>query len=209
MLVSVSFLKNKLGEKQTIINIDKSNADFIHVDIMDGKFVENKNFTYDEIKDFFIDINKPLDIHLMVEDNLSYIKEFVKLKPAYISFHVESCNNIEECIKYLHDNNIKAGIALNPETRIYNILPYLNELDLVLVLSVHPGYGGQEFIKDTLKKINELKALQPKYNYIINVDGGINSDTIKEVNSDMVVSGFYVVSQDDYNERINELKKGK
>lgn len=207
MLVSVSFLKNKLGEKQTIINIDKSNADFIHVDIMDGKFVENKNFTYDEIKDFFIDINKPLDIHLMVEDNLSYIKEFVKLKPAYISFHVESCNNIEECIKYLHDNNIKAGIALNPETRIYNILPYLNELDLVLVLSVHPGYGGQEFIKDTLKKINELKALQPKYNYIINVDGGINSDTIKEVNSDMVVSGFYVVSQDDYNERINELKK--
>lgn len=209
MLVSVSFLKNKLGEKQTIINIDKSNADFIHVDIMDGKFVENKNFTYDEIKDFFIDINKPLDIHLMVEDNLSYIKEFVKLKPAYISFHVESCENIEECIKYLHDNNIKAGIALNPETRIYNILPYLNDLDLVLVLSVHPGYGGQEFIKDTLKKINELKALQPKYNYIINVDGGINSDTIKEVNSDMVVSGFYVVSQDDYNERINELKKGK
>ena len=207
MLISVSFLKNKLGEKQTIINIDKSNADFIHVDIMDGKFVENKNFTYDEIKDFFIDINKPLDIHLMVEDNLSYIKEFVKLKPAYISFHVESCENIEECIKYLHDNNIKAGIALNPETRIYNILPYLNELDLVLVLSVHPGYGGQEFIKDTLKKINELKALQPKYNYIINVDGGINSDTIKEVNSDMVVSGFYVVSQDDYNERINELKK--
>lgn len=206
MLVSVSFLKNKLGEKQTIINIDKSNADFIHVDIMDGKFVENKNFTYDEIKDFFIDINKPLDIHLMVEDNLSYIKEFVKLKPAYISFHVESCENIEECIKYLHDNNIKAGIALNPETRIYNILPYLNDLDLVLVLSVHPGYGGQEFIKDTLKKINELKALQPKYNYIINVDGGINSDTIKEVNSDMVVSGFYVVSQDDYNERINILK---
>ena len=156
MLVSVSFLKNKLGEKQTIINIDKSNADFIHVDIMDGKFVENKNFTYDEIKDFFIDINKPLDIHLMVEDNLSYIKEFVKLKPAYISFHVESCENIEECIKYLHDNNIKAGIALNPETRIYNILPYLNELDLVLVLSVHPGYGGQEFIKETIEYV-EIK----------------------------------------------------
>ena len=206
MLVSVSFLKNINGEKQTIIDIDKSNADYIHVDIMDGKFVENKNFTYEEIKDYFNDIKKPLDIHLMVDDNLSYIKEFSKLKPEYISFHIESCNNVKECIKYLHDNNIKAGIALNPETRIYNILPYLKEIDLVLVLSVHPGYGGQEFIKDTYNKINELKALQSKYNYIINVDGGINGETIKEINSDMVVSGFYVVSQKDYNERINELR---
>ena len=206
MLVSVSFLKNINGEKQTIIDIDKSNADYIHVDIMDGKFVENKNFTYDEIKDYFVNINKPLDIHLMVEDSLSYIKEFVKLKPEYITFHIESTDNVEECIKYLHDNNIKAGIALNPETRIYNTLPYLNDIDLVLVLSVHPGYGGQEFIKDTIKKINELKALQSKYKFIINVDGGINGDTIKQVNSDMVVSGFYVISEQNYNNRINELK---
>ena len=206
MLVSVSFLKNINGEKQTIIDIGKSNADYIHVDIMDGKFVDNKNFTYEEIKDLFIDINKPLDIHLMVEDSLSYIKEFARLKPEYISFHIESTNNVLECIKYLHDNNIKAGIAINPETRIYKILPYLDNIDLVLVLSVHPGYGGQTFIEDTYNKINELKALQTKYNYIINVDGGINGDTIKKVNSDMVVSGFYVVSQEDYNERINELK---
>ena len=206
MLVSVSFLKNKNGERQTILDIDKSNADYIHVDIMDGMFAGEKNFTYEEIKDYFKDINKPLDIHLMVEDNLSYIKEFVKLKPEYITFHIESCNNVDECIKYLHDHNVKAGIALNPETRIYNIMPYLKDLDLVLVLSVHPGYGGQEFIKDVLKKISELKALQTKYNYIINVDGGINGDTIIDINSDMVVSGFYVVSQDSYNERINELK---
>ena len=207
MLVSVSFLKNKLGEQQTIKNIDKSNADYIHIDIMDGKFVENKNFSYDEIKDYFNGINKPLDVHLMVNDTLSYIKDFVKLKPEYITFHIESTDNIDECIKYLHEHNIKAGIALNPETRIFNVLPYLKNIDLILIMSVHPGYGGQEFIKDVLKKINELKALQTKYKYIINVDGGINGNTIKEVNSDMVVSGFYVVSQDDYNERINELKK--
>ena len=206
MLVSVSFLKNINGERQTIIDIDKSNADYIHVDIMDGKFVENKNFTYDEIKDFFVDIKKPLDIHLMVEDNLSYIKEFVKLNPEYITFHVESCNNVKECINYLHEHNVKAGLALNPQTRIFNILPYIDDIDLVLVLSVNPGYGGQEFKKEVLSKINELKALQSKYNYIINVDGGINGDTIKDVNSDMVVSGFYVVSQESYNERINELK---
>ena len=206
MLVSVSFLKNKNGERQTIIDINKSNADYIHVDIMDGKFVEKKNFTYEEIKDLFQGINKPLDVHLMVNDSFSYIKEFVKLKPKYITFHIESTNNVEECIRYIHENGIKAGIALNPETRIYNILPYLKDIDLVLAMGVHPGLGGQEFIKDVLKKINELKALKTKYNYIINVDGGINGDTIKEVNSDMVVSGFYVVSQDSYNERINELK---
>ena len=143
----------------------------------------------------------------MAEDNLSYIKEFAKLNPEYITFHVESCTNVDECIDYLHEHNIKAGIALKPETRIYNILPYLSKIDLVLLLSVHPGYGGQEFIKDIIKKINELKAIQPKYNFIINVDGGINGDTIKEVNSDMVVSGFYIISQSSYNERINILKK--
>lgn len=206
MLVSVSFLKNINGDKQTIFDINKSNADFIHVDIMDGKFVEKKNYTYDEIKDYFVGIEKPLDIHIMAEDSLSYIEEFVKLKPKYLTFHIESKSNIDECIKYIHDHNIKAGIALNPETRIYNILPYLKDIDLVLVMGVHPGKGGQEFIKDMTKKVNELKALQSKYNFIINVDGGINGDTIKIINSDMVVSGFYVVSQDSYNERINELK---
>lgn len=207
MLVSVSFLKNKNGERQTIIDIDKSNADYIHVDIMDGKFVDNKNFTYEEIKDYFKDINKPLDIHLMVEDAMSYIKEFINLKPEFLTFHVESNANIKECIDFIHKNNVKAGIAINPNTRVYNILPYINDIDLTLVMGVNPGYGGQEFNKEVLKKINELKALQVKYNYIINVDGGINGETIKDINSDMVVSGFYVVSQDDYNERINILKK--
>ena len=206
MLVSVSFLKNKNGEKQTILDIDKSNADYIHVDIMDGKFAGKKNFTYDQIKDYFKDIKKPLDVHLMVNDSLDYIKEFAQLKPEYLTFHIESTKNIADCIKYIHDNGIKAGIAINPETRIYNILPYLDNIELVLVMSVHPGLGGQTFIEDVLKKINELKALQSKYNYIINVDGGVNGDTIKNINSDMVVSGFYVVSQDSYNERINELK---
>ena len=207
MLVSVSFLKNINGERQTILDIDRSNADYIHVDIMDGKFVDNKNFTYEEIKDYFEGVNKPLDIHIMAEDNLSYIKDFAKLNPEFITFHIESCTNVDECINYLHEHNIKVGIALKPETRIYNILPYLSKIDLVLLLSVNPGYGGQKFIKDIIKKINELKAIQPKYNFIINVDGGINEETIKDVKSDMVVSGFYVVSQDNYNERINILKK--
>ena len=206
MLVSVSFLKNINGERQTILDIDKSNADFIHVDIMDGIFVKNKNFSYDEIKDYFNGITKPLDIHLMVNDPLMYIKDFVKLKPEYITFHIEVNSNIEECIKYLKQNNIKVGLAINPETRVYKVLPYLKDIDLVLVMSVHPGYGGQEFIRDTVNKINELKALQSKYNYIINVDGGINGDTVKLVNSDMVVSGFYVVSQQDYTKSINNLK---
>ncbi|MBR1417044.1 MAG: ribulose-phosphate 3-epimerase [Bacilli bacterium] len=207
MLVSVSFLKNINGEKQTILDIAKSNADFIHVDIMDGKFVDNKNFTYDEIKDYFVNVDKPLDIHLMVNDVMSYIKDFAKLKPEYITFHIEATDNVLECINYLKDNNIKCGIAINPETSISSILKYLDKIDLVLVMGVHPGYGGQEFIKEVTLKIDELKKLQINYNYIINVDGGVNGDTINIINSDMVVSGFYVVSNDNYNERIDTLRK--
>ena len=206
MLVSVSFLKNTKGIEQTIIDIDKSNADYIHVDVMDGLFAGEKNFTYDNINNYFNNVTKPLDVHLMVNDSLTYIKDFAKLNPKYITFHVESKSNIDECIAYLKEKNIKVGLAINPETRIFNLLPYLNKIDLVLVMSVHPGLGGQKFISDVTKKINELNILKKKYNFIINVDGGINDETINLVNSDMVVSGSYVVISDNYNDQIRMLK---
>ena len=209
MLIGVSFLKNTNGERQTILDIDKSEADYIHVDVMDGVFVNNKTFSCEEFIDLLQGVNKPLDIHLMVEHPMEYIKEFVKLNPKYITFHVEIKDDIREIINYLHMHNIKVGIALNPDTRIYSVIPYLHNVDLVLVMSVYPGQGGQSFIEQSVNKINELKAIGKKYHYLINVDGGINNETIKKVNSDMAVSGSYVVSASDYNERIALLKNSK
>ena len=207
MLISVSFLKNKDGNYETINKLNNTSCDYIHIDIMDGKFTKNKNFEYSEIEELFKNNKKRLDVHLMVEDAYSYIEDYIKLKPDFITFHIESKSDINKCIKLVKDNNIKVGLAINPETRIYSILPYINDIDLVLVMSVVPGEGGQAFIKDVVKKINELKALQRKYKYVINVDGGINNETIKLVNSDMIVSGSYITMSDNFNENINKLKE--
>lgn len=207
MLISVSFLKNKDGNYETINKLNNTSCDYIHIDIMDGKFTKNKNFEYKEIEELFKDNKKRLDVHLMVEDAYSYIEDYIKLKPDFITFHIESKSDINKCIKLVKDNNIKVGLAINPDTRIYTILPYINDIDLVLVMSVVPGEGGQAFIKDVVKKINELKALQRKYKYVINVDGGINNETIKLVNSDMIVSGSYITMSDNFNENINKLKE--
>ena len=207
MLISVSFLKNKEGNIETINKLNNTSCDYIHIDIMDGKFTKNKNFEYSEIEELFKNNKKRLDVHLMVEDAYSYIEDYIKLKPDFITFHIESKSDINKCIKLVKDNNIKVGLAINPETRIYSILPYINDIDLVLVMSVVPGEGGQAFIKDVVKKINELKALQRKYKYVINVDGGINNETIKLVNSDMIVSGSYITMSDNFNENINKLKE--
>ena len=207
MLVSVSFLKNKLGIEETIKKIDSSNADMIHVDVMDGEFVSEKNFTYDTIKDSFIGINKELDVHLMVNNVFEYVKDFVKLKPKYISFHIEAVDNPKEIISFLKENNIKVGLAIKPETRVFELLPYLKDIDLIIVLSVNPGLGGQQFIQDVIPKIRELNALKSKYNYLISVDGGVNDETIKQFESDIVVSGSYITMEDDYDLYINRLKK--
>lgn len=206
MKVSVSFLKSKYDLKTTIDKINETQADYIHVDVMDGVFVSNKTSDISEIINAFKDNIKPLDIHIMAIDNIKYIKEYLSLKPKYITFHIESIKNIHEAIKLIKDNNVKVGIAINPETRLYSIIPYLEIIDLVLVMGVKPGFGGQGFIKETINKINELKAIQPKYNFIINVDGGVNDETIKYINSDMVVSGSYVCMNDDMTEAIKTLK---
>lgn len=206
MLVSVSFLKNKLGNLKTVQQIDLSLADYIHVDFMDGTLFGEKNLEMDELDDLFQGISKPLDIHLMVKDSMKYINECILLKPEYISIHVES-ENAMEAIDVLKKHNIKVGIAISPETKVYKILPYLNKVDLVLILSVKPGLGGQKIIPSTTNKIMELKALQKKYHYLISVDGGINNETVSLVNkSDIIVSGSYICLSDNFNDKIKELK---
>ena len=205
MKVAVSFIKSKYSELETINIINETSADFLHVDIMDGIFTENKNYDYEDIKLFLKNNHKPLDIHLMCESPLEYIENFIKLNPHSISFHIETVKNPLKLIELLHENNIKCGLAINPETDIKKILPYLNIIDIVLVMSVHPGKGGQKFIPEVVDKINELSKL--KNNFAIEIDGGVNNETIKLLeNADIVVSGSYVCCSDDFEERIRKLK---
>lgn len=197
MKISASFL--------TIDNIDNVNKlvdcdiDYLHLDIMDGIFVNNKNEVIN------ITNKKPLDVHLMVNDVYKYIDIYKNLNPLFITFHYEAVTDVLEVVNYIKKFNIKVGLSIKPSTKVEEIIPYLPYLDLVLVMSVEPGQGGQSFIMDTVDKIRKLKEL--KGNYLIEVDGGINDNTINLINdADIIVVGSYITSGD-YEERIKNLKE--
>ena len=197
MKISASFL--------TIDNIDNVNKlvncdiDYLHLDIMDGIFVNNKNEVLN------ITNKKPLDVHLMVSDVYKYIDIYKNLNPLFITFHYEAVTNVLEVVNYIKKLNIKVGLSIKPSTKVEEIIPYLPYLDLVLIMSVEPGEGGQTFIMDTVDKIKKLKEL--KGNYLIEVDGGINNSTIDLVKDvDIIVVGSYITSGD-YENRIKSLKE--
>ena len=197
MKISASFLTI-----DNIDNVDKladCDIDYLHLDIMDGIFVNNKN----EVTN--ISNKKPLDVHLMVNDVYKYIDQYAKLNPLFITFHYEVNDSIIDVINYIKKFNIKVGLSIKPSTKVEQIIPYLPYLDLVLVMSVEPGAGGQTFIMDTVDKIKKLKEL--KGNYLIEVDGGINDNTINLVSdADIIVVGSYITSGN-YEERIKKLKE--
>jgi len=206
MKVAVSFIKSRVNEKETVDLINKTSADFLHVDIMDGKFVENITYDFEDIELFVKDNKKPLDIHLMCKEPQAYIEEYLKLKPYNITFHIEAVANPQKLIDYLHDNGIKCGIAINPETNVKSILPYLESIDTVLVMTVHPGKGGQKFMKEMVYKVDKLNKL--KGNFVIEVDGGVNNESISYLqNADIVVSGSYVCTSDNFEEKVRNLKE--
>lgn len=205
MKIAVSFIKSKYNEKETIDEINKTSADYVHVDIMDGIFVENKNYDIEDIRLFTKDNQKPLDVHLMVDNPEEYINEYIPLRPDTITFHIEAIRNPERLINLIHDNNIKCGLAINPDTDIKEVIPYLDLVENILIMTVYPGAGGQAFIPEMSKKIDELAKL--KGNFTIEVDGGINKDTLSYVtNADILVSGSYVCLSDNYEEKISSLK---
>lgn len=210
MKLSISYLSIKEDLKNKLNLLNNTTTNFIHVDIMDGNFVNNK--TMDDLKQIELlkELSKPLDVHLMVEDVERYIDIYKVLKPAYITFHIELENNINilETIKKIKKLGIKVGISLNPDTSVESLKPYLELVDLVLVMSVVPGMGGQTFIENTFTKLKELNDLKEKYNFLVEVDGGVNNNLIpklKEYNVDMVVVGSYITNSNNYQEKINEL----
>ena len=179
---------------------------------MDGIFVENSNFTVQDLKKMFKNTKKKLDVHMMVCSPNKYVKDFAKMPNVeYLTLHCESHRRPIDVINMIRHTPLKVGLAINPETKVSHIVPLLNHLDQVLVMSVKPGKGGQKFMEEILYKIETLKELREQngYHYVINVDGGINEETaklVKEAGADMVVSGSYVCKSEDYNQRIESVR---
>ncbi len=210
MEISVSYLKSLYSKEKTIMNIEKTTADYIHVDLMDGGFVPEKNFEINSTIKLLKKHELPLDIHLIVFDPLIYINDLATLEPEYITFHIEATKDIVKTIESIRRNNIKVGISIKPETNIMEIMPYLSLIDLVLIMSVEPGKGGQEFIPSSVNRLLILKKFRESNNlhYKISIDGGINNKTILKVkdNIDIAVAGSYICLSNNYQERINNLK---
>jgi ribulose-phosphate 3-epimerase len=189
---------------QATEELNKTNTDYIHIDYMDGIFVDNKEFTIEEIKTLSKISTKKLDIHIMAENPEPIIQELKDLNIEYITIHYEINKPLDKIINLIHNQGYKCGISIKPKTDPKNIIEYLKKIDLVLIMSVEPGKGGQKFIPDVLNKIKELK----QNNLIIEIDGGINDTNIEELKNivDIVVVGSYITNSNNYNKQINNLK---
>lgn len=210
MKVSVSILSNTLKPLDIVKELDKTNADAIHIDIMDGKFVDNKTWTTSEIIKLTKYSNLPLDVHLMVSNPSKYIEDYAMLNTNDIIFHYEAVKDVNKVINEIKDYGLKVGIAVNPDTDVKNIYDYLSNIDIVLIMGVYPGKSGQVFINETLDKIKELKDYIVNNNLktLISVDGGINDETgklCKEAGADILVSASYI--HNDIKNNIDKLKQ--
>ena len=207
MKVSVSILKEINNYKNAIKKVDNSVCDYLHLDIMDSTFTTDSSFTVEDFKDIKSLTDKKIDVHLMSTNLDKLIDDFESINPSFITIHVE-VPNIIRYINKIKNKKIKVGLAINPDTDIEKLYPYLELIDLVLVMSVNPGKGGQSFMTSTICKMQELKEIQPNYNFLIEVDGGINDKTINYVRdyADIVVSGSYITDSDNYDENIYSIK---
>ena len=212
MLVAPSILSADFGNlKAEIIAICEAGCDLVHVDVMDGHFVPNLTIGPVVVSAVAKAATKPLDIHLMVENNTFFVDLFAPCKPLYISFHIESEKHPHRLIQKIRDYGIKPAIVLNPHTPPEAIEYLLEDLDMVLLMSVNPGFGGQKFIPSVIEKTKKLKELINKRNpnCLIQVDGGVNDKNIhelKEAGVDVVVAGSYVFGNSDYSKAIKSLQ---
>ncbi|MEO0281379.1 MAG: ribulose-phosphate 3-epimerase [candidate division WOR-3 bacterium] len=194
-----SLLSIDLNNLQRSIASIPSSVKILHLDVMDGHFVDNITFGPHFVKVVRELTDRYLDVHLMIENPDKYYDRFIDSGATHISFHIETTKDPVLLIKRLKKRKVKAGIVLNPETELERITPYLNFVDYVLVMSVHPGFAGQKFLKYTLKKVKKLKILRGNRKYKIEIDGGINDKTGKDAikaGADWIVSGSYLFNGD-------------
>ncbi len=208
MKISVSFLSCK-NVPIALKKLNDTDADYIHVDVMDGKFVPNKTMPFREMRNIYKYTDKRLDVHLMVEGPKKYIPLYAELNTEFITFHVEVMDDIEECLELIKSYGIKCGLAVKPNTPVKRLVPYLPLLDLILVMSVEPGAGGQTFISSSRDKIKELRALLNSYHSkaFISVDGGINKEVKESCQEcDILTVGSYVTNAEMFQPQIDNLR---
>lgn len=200
---------SKLGEE--ISDVEKGGAELIHVDVMDGHFVPNITIGPLVVESIRPITKLPLDVHLMIENPDQYIESFAKAGADYITVHVEACRHLHRTIQLIKSFGVKAGVVLNPATPVQLIEPILEELDIVLLMSVNPGFGGQKFIPSVLNKIKQVRDLakQKGVQLEIEVDGGVNEQTARlcvEAGATILVAGSAVYNQEDRGKAISLLK---
>jgi ribulose-phosphate 3-epimerase len=201
---------NKLGEDIEMLN--HSEADYIHCDVMDGVFVPNISFGIPVIQSINKISKKPLDVHLMIVNPEKYIRDFYKAGASIITVHYEACNHLHRTIQQIKELGIKASVCLNPHTSVSLLDDIIEDLDMVLLMSVNPGFGGQKFIENTYRKVIELKELilRRKSSALIEVDGGVNLEVGKKLfdsGVDVLVAGSFIFGSENPTESIRQLKK--
>lgn len=211
-IIAPSILSADFSNLESEIHkITEAGAGFVHVDVMDGHFVPNLTIGMPVVKAIKPKSQIPLDVHLMIDNPEVYVEQFVKAGSNYLTIHVEATKHVEATLKMIRDLGAKPGITARPGTALEQMKPFLHLVDLVLVMTVEPGFGGQAFMESQLEKVKELKSIREsqKLNFLIEVDGGVNPETAKlcwAAGADVLVAGSAVFKTQNYKENIEALK---